>query len=292
MQAQAGIGIFEKVRHLLVDVIHLVIRSDDGVHVDANGHVHLLADFALGIVDHLMDGHDIGICADLRMHRGDAAARSIVMKHQVMNAQNPVSRQQQLADLADFFRVRLAAQQAVHRIAAYVEAPLQPHSRHQQANPAVDGPVESKIGQHAEQHRAGREHVAQAVLGGGQQCAVMNGVAQLAVEKEQPQLQQHGCRQSRDHHPRQGERFRMEDGGQAVAQKLQSHQQDQPAHRQRTQVLHASMAEGVLLVHGLAGQARGDERHDAAGGVGKVVGGVGHDSQRTAEQPHEKLACG
>ena len=59
------------------------------------------------------------------MHRGDAAARSIVMKHQVMNAQNPVSRQQQLADLADFFRVRLAAQQAVHRIAAYVEAPLQ-----------------------------------------------------------------------------------------------------------------------------------------------------------------------
>ena len=36
---------------------------------------------------------------------------------------------------------------------------------------------------------------------------------------------------------------------------------------------HGSMAEGVLLVHGLAGQARGDERHDAAGGVGQVVGG-------------------
>jgi hypothetical protein len=50
------------------------------------------------------------------------------------------------------------------------------------------------------------------------------------------------------------------------------------------------VAEGVLLIDGLAGQTGGDERHDAAGGVGQVVGGIGHDGQRPAQKPHEKFA--
>ena len=123
------------------------------------------------------------------------------VQHQVVDAQDALAGKEQLADLTDLFRVRLAAQQAVHGIAADLKARLEHHGRHHQADPAVNGPVKGQIGQHAEQHRAGGEHVAQAILGGGQQRAVVDGGAQPAVEKEQPQLEQHRRHQNRHDHP-------------------------------------------------------------------------------------------
>ena len=132
-----------------MNAIHVFVGGDDGVHVDADGHVHLLPDLAFGVVDRLVNGHDVGVRADLRVHGGNAAARAVVVQHQVVDAQDALAGKEQLADLTDLFRVRLAAQQAVHGIAADLKARLEHHGRHHQADPAVDGPLEGEIGQHA-----------------------------------------------------------------------------------------------------------------------------------------------
>ena len=116
--------------------------------------------------------------------------------------------------------------------------------------------------------------------------------AQTAVEKVKPRFDQNGDGQHRQHRPGEVQLCGCDNGLHAVLQQGEGHHQNQKPYAQRTQILHPAMAEGMLRIHGLAGHAGGDQRHDAARRVGQVVGRIRQNGQRAAEKADQKFACG
>ena len=224
------------------------------------------------------------------MDGGEAAARAVVVDDQIVNAQNALVIQKQFPQTAAFFRVGLAAQQPVHRVPADLIARLEHDQRHHQTDIAIDAPAEQGAQPGGDQHRAGSQHVAQAVLGGGQQGAVVGSPAQTAIEEIQPCLHRNGNTQHRQYRPRYAQRRGREDGLHALLQEGKGHHEDQQSHAQRAQILHPAVAEGMLRIHGLTGHAGGDQRHNAARRVGQVVVRVRQNGHRAAEKPDQKFA--
>ena len=206
-----------------------------------------------------------------------------------MHAQNAVIAQHQFLDAADLLRVGLASQQTVHRIPAHLVARLENDQRNDHADPAVDQPAEDLLQHHADHHRTGGDTVAEAVLGGSQQGAVIGQPSHLPVEQIQPALQQHRQDQHNAHHDGHIQPLGLQNRRDAVPEQTHCHQHDDHAHRQRAQIFHTSVAKWVILIHRLLRHAGGHQRHHAATGIRQVVHSIRRYSQRSAEDTHQKL---
>ena len=66
--------------------------------------------------------------------------------------------------------------------------------------------------------------------------------------------------------------------------KLDAHGGDENGHDEARQVLKAPMTIGMVGIGGLAGHLKPEQAHDIAGGVRKVVHGVGHDGNGSRQK--------
>lgn len=116
-----------------------------------------------------MGNKRVDAVVDLGMDAGKAAARPVVMHHEIVEAENVHMRGHKIRDGAHKRFIRLRAQQRVDGVLHYADARPQNKQRHQKPSPAVDHQPRQPPDHAGKQHRAGRDHVAAAVgRGGGQ----------------------------------------------------------------------------------------------------------------------------
>ena len=212
------------------------------------------------------------------------------MHHQIVDAQHLIVGQHQLLDLVDKFLVGCLTQQGGDGLAGGLHGGVEDEEGHQQPHIAVQRQVGKEGGDHAQQHGDGGDGVAEAVLGGGGHGGGADLAAHGAVIKGHVHLHQHGQHQNGGGNGGELHRLGVEDFIEGGAQQFHAHHQDEARHHQTGDILHASVAEGMVGVGLLTRQTETQQRHHRGEGIGEVVKGVGGDGDGAGQRACQQLA--
>ena len=242
----------------------LRVVGDDGVIVDDEINVQLPLCLPFDLVQNLMGNKRVDAVVDLGVDAGKAAARPVIMHHEIVEAENVHVRGHKTRDGAHKRFIRLRAQQRVDGVLHYADARPQNKQRHQKPSPAVDHQPRQPPDHAGKQHRAGRDHVAAAVGSGGDQRGRADLPAELPVKQRHPELQQdracqHGGGQDGKLHG-----LRVQDLLNRAFDQLHADHKDHHGHGKAGQVFHPRVAVGVFLVGRPGRQPEAQQRHERA----------------------------
>ena len=123
-------------------VVELLVVRHDGVIVDDQVHPQLAQGVALDIVEDVVAQQRVLAAVHLGMHAGEALAGTVVVHHEVMDAEDLLMRQDELGRWTAP-APRLAGSPSSGLMVSFADGPAGPEDeqRDQQADPAVDLPV-------------------------------------------------------------------------------------------------------------------------------------------------------
>ena len=224
------------------------------------------------------------------MEAGEPLAGAVVMDHQVVIAQHMGL----LFDIVHNQPLQLRAgrftQEGGDGLPGQVPAADQDENRYAQAHEAVDAPAKEVLRQGGDQHRTGGDAVVAAVGGGGLQRGGADAAAQVSVEPAEPELYKNGDKQNGGGKDAEFHRRGIQDFQNGGFAQLKADENNHHCHRQTRQIFKPGMTVGMVLVGGPGSQPEAKESDDGAGGVGKIVHGVGGDGKGTAEGAGQKLS--
>lgn len=116
---------------------HPFVVGFDGIHMDDQENVQLLADFPLGFVDDLMGSADIRILRHLRVNGSDAPAGSVVVYDEVMGSHDAVVAFHHFCDGRAGFRISRSSDQRGKRISGDADTRPYDDGSHDKADETV-----------------------------------------------------------------------------------------------------------------------------------------------------------
>ena len=276
--------------HLVPDSGGGAVVIDQGVHMDYRLTAQLPVQLLLQIVNGVMELHDAAGGGDLGVEGDHHPAGTVIMDHQVVDAQDLLVGHHQTFNFLGELRRRRRAQQGIDGVLGGINAALEDEQRYKNAYPAVDGDAEKVAGQGGDEHGGGGDAVAEGVCRRGQQGRGVHLLADGAVIHRHVQLHADGDRQDTCRQPAEIYQSGVKNFRQRFFGQFHAHQQDQHGHRQAGKVLRPAVAEGVTGVRGLGGDAEAQQGHHGGSGVGEVVEGVRRDGDGPGEGARQKLS--
>lgn len=175
-------------------------------------------------------------------------------------------------------------QQRADGVAHQAHAADADEDAHAQARPAIEVKAGRLRNKRCGQDRGRGNDVVFGILRRGDERLGIDTVAQRAVERCHPKLDEHG--QDKGCH---GERRirgggGLDDLGDRLHDQVDADGANEDGDKQAGEVLVAAVTIGVPLVGRAAGKAESEQAHDVARGVGKVVEGIGDKRDGAREQ--------
>ena len=260
------------------------------IHVNHGGAVELFVQAALGQVDGVVQLHHIAVGGHLRVQGDHLAAGAVIVNDQIVNADDVGVGHDLALDGVDEFLLRRAAQKRRDGVLRGAVSGQQNEYGDDGTAPAVHHPAGQLADDHAQQHGAGGNGVAQAVGGRGAHGGGIQLFGKAAVVEPHVNLRQNAGHEDAHGNPGEIHRLRREDLLHRGFHQLQAHQDDDDGDDQAGDVLGATVAERVIRVGLFAGQLEADQRDDRGTGIGQVVQGVRRDGEGAADHAGKQLA--
>ena len=206
------------------------------------------------------------------MKHRKAAARAVIMHHQIMHPQHARIAAHGVLNVLHKGRVGRFPQQCAERIPHHADAAVQDEHSHAKAHHAVHPGNAGELGDKQRyQHRRCRDHIVAAVRCCGHKHLGIDHAANAAVEGSHPKLYQDRCRQHRHAQPAERCDLRLPDLAKALFAQLQTDDQDHHRNSQSGNVFIAGMAVGMLGIRRGAAQLKAHQTDHIAAGVRQVV---------------------
>ena len=267
----------------------VVAGRGDGVAVQRDVDAHLALDIVLDGVQDLVVLKRIALAGHLHVGAGKLATGAVVVHHQVVRAQDLRIRHDLVADFLHQLGVGRLSQQWADGVAHQAHAADADEDAHSQACPAIEVKAGCLRDKRCCQNRARGDDVVFGVLRRGDECLGIDAVAQRAVERRHPKLDEHGqdkgCHRERRIRGGGG----LDDFGDRLQDQVDANGANEDGDKQPCQVLIAAVAVRVPLVGRAAGKSEPEQAHDVARGIGEVVESVGDKRDGTREQARDAL---
>ena len=231
----------------------------------------------------------VALAGHFHVCAGKLAAGAVVVHHQVVRAQDLGVRHNPVADCLDELGVGCLPQQRADGVAHQAQAADADEDAHTQACPAIEVKVGRLRNKRRHQDRARGDDVVFGVLRRGDERLRVDAVAQRAVERGHPELNEHGCSQCRKGNERVSGGGGLDDLGNGLERQVDADSTNEDGDNQTGEVFVAAVAIGVTFVGRAAGKSESEQAHDVARGIGEVVEGVGDKRDRAGEQTRDAL---
>ena len=162
-----GIDPLENFHHACMNPRQLLVVGDNRVVMNDQLHTEFLSHLPLQLVNSLVRVENILVVIHLHMRACKTPAGSVVVNHEIMDAENLVLREQQICNLPDQMFIRRHAEQRVDGVFRNADAGPQNKKCHAKPGPAVNSGARQLSDHAGYQHRAGRNHVVAAICRGG-----------------------------------------------------------------------------------------------------------------------------
>ena len=141
VQRQLRVNGADRLLHKGAHVVELSVVRHDGIIVDDKVHPQLPQGVALDIVEDVVAQQRVLAAVHLGMHAGKALAGTVIVHHEVMDAEDLLMRQDEPGDGLHQLLARRLAKQRADGILRRGPAGPEDEQRHKQADPAVHLPV-------------------------------------------------------------------------------------------------------------------------------------------------------
>ena len=269
--------------------VHRLVVRHDGVHVDDGLAAKAVVQFLFHVVDLVMQSENVAVRGDLGMQRDHHAAGAVVVHDKVMDAADALVRHDDVVDLLHELLRRRLAKQGRERVLRRLKARPQDEQRHDKAAPAIDLPVQKMPRERCKQHRCRRRTVGKAVRRRGLHGGGVELLTHAVIVAVHVALGADGDKQDRHRQRAALHRLGVKDRAHRVAQQLKAHEKDDERDDEARNVLDTAVAEGMLGVRLLPGEAKAQQRHDGRARVGEVVEGVRRDGDGAGKRAGEEL---
>ena len=184
--------------HPVAQCAALSVVGHDRVAVEDKVDVQLCADVALDVVEQLVRIQNVHPVVHLGMRAGEAAAGSVIVHHQVVDAEDAVVARDLRCDGMDKRFIRRGTEQRIDGIFCDRNARPEDEQRDEQADIAVKPQARRRRKHRAEQDCRCCDDVVPAVCRRRQQGGGADLFTECPVEACQPELHQNGRQQHKD----------------------------------------------------------------------------------------------
>lgn len=225
---------------------HPFVVGFDGIHMDDQENVQLLADFPLGFVDDLMGSADIRILRHLRVNGSDAPAGSVVVYDEVMGSHDAVVAFHHFCDGRAGFRISRSSDQRGKRISGDADTRPYDDGSHDKADETVHIQMEEVEDQDGQDRDGSGDHIAHGVSGGGHHDLGINLFSKGTVKTTHPEFDTDGKNQNHHRNGMESQLFGMQDFFKGILEKAKAHIQNQEGDDQGRDVLDPPVAERMM----------------------------------------------
>ena len=261
----------------------------DGVAVQCDTNAHLALDVVLDGVQNLVVLKRVALAGHLHVGAGKLTTGAVVVHHEVMSAQDLGVRHDPVADFLDELGVGRLSQQWADGVAYQAQAADADEDAHAQARPAIEVKAGRLRNKRRHQDRARGDDVVFGVLRRGDERLRVDAIAQRAVERGHPELNEHGCSQCRKGNERVGGGGGLDDLGNGLEHQVDADGTNEDGDKQAGEVFVAAVAIGVTFVSRATGKAESEQAHNVARRIGEVVEGIGDKRDGAGEQARDAL---
>ena len=170
----------------------VVACGGDGVAVQRDVDAHLALDVVLDGVQDLVVLKRVALAGHLHVGAGKLAAGTVVVHHEVVRAQDLRIRHDLVANRLNKLRAGRLSQQWTDGVAHEAHAADADEDAHAQACPAIEVKAGRLRNKCCRQDRARGDDIVFGVLCCGDERLGIDSVAQCAVERGHPELNEHG----------------------------------------------------------------------------------------------------
>ena len=254
------------------------VARDDGVIVDGHDQTVLRKHIALNVVDDVVAAHHIGVSVHLDMKADQAVAGTVVVDHQIVDAQHAGVAQRLFLNMGDQGGVGRCAQQRVDGIPHERCAAVQNKPGNTQTHHAVNAVEPGEVGQHrGDQHGGGGDDIVAGIGGGCHQGFRVDAPADGAVQARHPELDKNGSDQHQNHRNAEGNLGGMQNLFKAAFQQLDADDKDHHGYGKPCQILIPGVSIRMLGIGGARPQPEADQADQIGACIRKVVQAVCRD---------------
>lgn len=225
------------------------------------------------------------------MKRDMNSPGSIVVDHEIVDADDAVVGENNVIYLLDELRVGSLPQQRTDGISGGIDSRDTDKNRHRHTAITVHHEVGEMGDQKADKDNGSGADITDAVRRGCGHGDGLDALAHASIVERHITFDADGHEKNRHD---EGGAFRLlgvNDLDDGILEQLKCHKQDEKSHHKPGDIFKSAVPEGVVGVGVLPRELEAKERHDGRARVRKIIKGVRRDCDRTAEHPGDKLSC-